>query len=74
VCASLEAEEVAAVVIFVAVAGCVVLALLGRAVSTTAQRMRGWYRGTVEGSAIELVALAAVVGGLLGELYMRMRR
>ncbi|MEY9934686.1 hypothetical protein ABH926_009354 [Catenulispora sp. GP43] len=61
-------------VIFVAVAGCVVVALLGRAVATAAQRMRGWYRGSVEGSAIELVALAAVVGGLLGELYMRMRR
>jgi hypothetical protein len=65
---------VTVVVVFVAVAACVFLALLGRAVATTAQRMRGWYRGSVEGSAIELVALAAVVGGLLGELYMRMRR
>ncbi|MEY9858816.1 Co/Zn/Cd efflux system component [Catenulispora sp. GAS73] len=61
------------VVIFVAVAGCVVVALLGRAVSTAAQRTRGWYRGSVAGSAIELVALAALVGGLLGELYTRMR-
>jgi hypothetical protein len=64
---------VAVVVIFVAVAACVVIALLGRAVSTSAQRMRGWYRGCVEGSAIELVALAALVGGVLGELYIRMR-
>ena len=62
------------VVIFVAVAACVAAALFGRAVSTTAQRMRSWYRGSVEGSAIELVVLAAVVGGLLGELYLRMRR
>lgn len=61
------------VVIFVAVAACVTVALLGRAVSTTAQRMRSWYQGSVAGSAIELVALAALVGGLLGELYMRMR-
>lgn len=60
-------------VIFVAVAVCVVGALVARAVSTTAQRMRNWYRGSVEGSAIELVALAALVGGLIGELYMRMR-
>jgi hypothetical protein len=59
-------------VIFVAVAACVGVALLGRAVSTTAQRMQSWYRGSVQGSAIELVALAAVVGGLLGELYTRM--
>lgn len=62
------------VVIFVTVAACVVAALLGRAVSTAAQRMRGWYRGSVAGSATELVALAALVGGLLGELYIRMRR
>ena len=62
------------VVIFVTVAACVAIALIGRAVSTTAQRMRGWYRGTLEGSAIELVALAAVVGGVIGELYMRLHR
>lgn len=59
--------------IFVAIAACVTVALLGRAVATTAERMRGWYRGTVAGSAIELVVLAALVGGALGELYMRMR-
>jgi hypothetical protein len=64
---------VAVVVIFVTVAVCVGLALVWRVVSTTAQRMRIWYRGSLEGSAIELVVLAAVVGGLLGELYMRMR-
>lgn len=61
------------VVIFMAVAGCVAVALLGRAVATSAQRMRSWYRGSVEGSKTELVVLAAVVGGLLGELYSRMR-
>ena len=61
------------VTIFVAVAACVTVALLGRAVSATAQRMRGWYRGSVQGSAIELAALAALVGGALGELYTRMR-
>lgn len=61
-------------VIFGTVAACVVVALLGRAVSVTALRMRGWYRGSVQGSAIELAALAALVGGVLGELYMRMHR
>jgi len=66
-------EEVAVVMIFVAVAASVTVALLGRAVSTTAQRMRGWYRGSVQGSVIELAALAALVGGVLGELYTRMR-
>lgn len=68
-----ESEEVAVVMIFVAVAASVTVALLGRAVSTTAQRMRGWYRGSVQGSVLELAALAALVGGVLGELYTRMR-
>lgn len=60
-------------VIFVTAAACVIVALLGRAVSTTAQRMQSWYRGSVAGGALELAALAALVGGLLGELYTRLR-
>jgi hypothetical protein len=66
-------KEAVMSVIIVAIGGCVGLALLGRAVATTTQRMRSWYRGSVAGSALELVVLAALVGGVLGELYRRMR-
>jgi hypothetical protein len=59
--------------ITLAIGGCIALALVGRAIATSAQRMRSWYRGSVEGSAIELVVLAALVGGVLGELYRHMR-
>jgi hypothetical protein len=59
-------------VIISAIGACIAIALVGRAISTTAQRMRSWYRGSVEGGAVELVVLAALVGGVLGELYQRM--
>jgi hypothetical protein len=66
-------KEAAMMEIVLAIGGCIAIALVGRAIATTAQRMRSWYRGSVQGSAVELVVLAALVGGVLGELYRRMR-
>jgi len=59
------------VVVIAGIGAAVVVALLGRAVAGTALRMRAWYRDSMAGSAVELVVLAAVIGGLLGELYRR---
>ncbi|GAA1960448.1 hypothetical protein GCM10009838_16110 [Catenulispora subtropica] len=59
-------------VVIAGIGAAVAVALAGRAAVGTAQRMRAWYRDSLAGSAIELVVLAGLVGGLLGELYRRM--
>jgi len=60
-------------VVIVGIGAAIGVALLGRAVTTTASRARAWYRGSWSGSMTELVVLAALIGGLLGELYQHLR-
>ena len=59
--------------IFAGIAIAVAAALVARAVNATVAHLRGWYRDSLAGSVGELVVLAALIGGLAGVLYQRMR-
>lgn len=59
--------------IIVGVGAAVAVALVGRAATTAAGRMRSWYRDSMAGSAVELVLVSGLVGGILGALCQHLR-